>query len=284
MCVCVCVCVCACALVQVCVCAFGCCFVSANGLLVDVCQCCCLLMFVCLPLSRHFPCCKTWWIKNLNLYLNLTCFKWNVTCFESNVRNATCFQSAEMPSVLSQLKMRKCLNRIVRKTSTNSVSSDSWGCVTSNCDKRNRQIFITRQTAILTTSLSLTLIAFSRLLVCLIFCWYVCASFVLCCCYRSALTCSIQVHSPVSGRLPRAAWRWWYDRWGRGRTVWCRPPSPHTSGRTCGNTAAAWDSGTAPYTRCMSTRPLPSSSAPSRRSLRRLPPSDSPSWIVRAVW
>ena len=24
-------------------------------------------MFVCLPLSRHFPCCKTWWIKNLNL-------------------------------------------------------------------------------------------------------------------------------------------------------------------------------------------------------------------------
>ena len=23
-------------------------------------------MSVCLPLSRHFPCCKTWWIKNLN--------------------------------------------------------------------------------------------------------------------------------------------------------------------------------------------------------------------------
>ena len=65
-CVCVCVCVRACALRQVCVCAcarscaFGCCFVSANGLLVDVCQCCCLLMFVCLPLSGHFPCCKTW--------------------------------------------------------------------------------------------------------------------------------------------------------------------------------------------------------------------------------
>ena len=38
------------------VCAFGCCFVGANGLLVYVCQCCCLLMFVCLPLSRHFPC------------------------------------------------------------------------------------------------------------------------------------------------------------------------------------------------------------------------------------
>ena len=32
--------------------AFGCCFVSANGLLVDVCQCCCFLMFVCLPLSK----------------------------------------------------------------------------------------------------------------------------------------------------------------------------------------------------------------------------------------
>ena len=31
------VCVRSCALVQVCVCAFGCCFVSANGLLVDVC-------------------------------------------------------------------------------------------------------------------------------------------------------------------------------------------------------------------------------------------------------
>jgi len=44
-----------CTLWQVWVCAFGCCFVSANGLLVDVCQCCCLLMFVCLPLSRHFP-------------------------------------------------------------------------------------------------------------------------------------------------------------------------------------------------------------------------------------
>ena len=71
-CVCVCVgacvraCVRACVLVQVWVCAFGCCFGSANGLLVDVCQCCCLLMFVCLPLSRHFPC-KTWWIKNPNL-------------------------------------------------------------------------------------------------------------------------------------------------------------------------------------------------------------------------
>ena len=66
-CVCACVHVCARALVQVWVCAFGCCFVSANGLLADVCQCCCLLMFVCLPLSRHFPCCKTSWIENLNL-------------------------------------------------------------------------------------------------------------------------------------------------------------------------------------------------------------------------
>ena len=36
-------------------------------MLVDVCQCCCLLMFGCLLLSRHFPCCKTCWIKNLNL-------------------------------------------------------------------------------------------------------------------------------------------------------------------------------------------------------------------------
>ena len=27
------------------VCVFGCCFVGADGLLVDVCQCCCLLMF-----------------------------------------------------------------------------------------------------------------------------------------------------------------------------------------------------------------------------------------------
>ena len=63
--------VCMCVCMQVCVCAFGCCFVGANGwipltMLVDVCQCCCLLMFVCLPVSRHFPC-KTWWIKNLNL-------------------------------------------------------------------------------------------------------------------------------------------------------------------------------------------------------------------------
>ena len=66
-----------CVCAQVCVCAFGCCFVGANGcipltMLVDVCQCCCLLMFVCLPLSRHFPCCKTWWIKNLNLNLKLS--------------------------------------------------------------------------------------------------------------------------------------------------------------------------------------------------------------------
>ena len=60
------VCACACARAGVSICV-GCCFVSANGLLVDVCQCCCLLMFVCLPLSRHFPCCQTWWIKNQNL-------------------------------------------------------------------------------------------------------------------------------------------------------------------------------------------------------------------------
>ena len=78
-CVCVCVCVflcaracvraragvCMCVYAQVCVCAFGCCLVGANGcipltMLVDVRQCCRLLVFVCLPLSRHFPCCKTW--------------------------------------------------------------------------------------------------------------------------------------------------------------------------------------------------------------------------------
>ena len=51
----VCVCVRVCSLVQVCVCAFGCCFVGANGLLVDVCQCCCLLnMFVCLRFRDTF--------------------------------------------------------------------------------------------------------------------------------------------------------------------------------------------------------------------------------------
>ena len=80
MCVCVCVCVCVRACVHACVracvpaclrarpcrCVYVrlgvvlCCFVSADGLVVDVCQCCCLLMFVCLPLSRHFLCCKTW--------------------------------------------------------------------------------------------------------------------------------------------------------------------------------------------------------------------------------
>ena len=54
------VCVCA----QVCGCGCGCCTGGADGCIpltmhVDVCQCCCLLMFVCLPLSRHFPC-KIW--------------------------------------------------------------------------------------------------------------------------------------------------------------------------------------------------------------------------------
>ena len=62
---------------QVGVCAFGCCFVNANGLLVDVCQCCCLLMFVCLPLSRHFPCLnlvkkesESEYLKTLDFYHN----------------------------------------------------------------------------------------------------------------------------------------------------------------------------------------------------------------------
>ena len=50
---------------QVCGCRGGCCFGGVDGcmpltMLADVCQCCCLLMFVCLLLSRHFPCCKTW--------------------------------------------------------------------------------------------------------------------------------------------------------------------------------------------------------------------------------
>ena len=54
--------------VCMCMCVF---FVGADGcllltMLADVCQCCHLLMFVCLPPSRHFPWCKTWWIKNLN--------------------------------------------------------------------------------------------------------------------------------------------------------------------------------------------------------------------------
>ena len=54
-----------CVCVQVCGCGCGCCFGGADGcipliMFVDVCQCCCLLMFACLPLSRHFPCCKTW--------------------------------------------------------------------------------------------------------------------------------------------------------------------------------------------------------------------------------
>ena len=72
---------CVCARLRACTCAHrcgcgcGCCFGGADGcipltMLVNVCQSCCLLMFVCLPLSRHLPCCKTWWIKNLNLNLN----------------------------------------------------------------------------------------------------------------------------------------------------------------------------------------------------------------------
>ena len=70
-CVCVCVraCVRACERARSCRCEYVRCFVSANGLLVDVCQCCCLLMFVCLPLSRHFPCCS----KHSRLHAN--CFQ-----------------------------------------------------------------------------------------------------------------------------------------------------------------------------------------------------------------
>ena len=56
-----------------CVCMWVClrCFSDVDGhipltILVGVWQCCCLLMFVCLLLLRHLPCCKTWWIMNLN--------------------------------------------------------------------------------------------------------------------------------------------------------------------------------------------------------------------------
>jgi len=51
--------------------------VGADGcrplaMLADVYQCCCLLLSVCLyRFSRHFPCCKSWWIKNVILNLNL---------------------------------------------------------------------------------------------------------------------------------------------------------------------------------------------------------------------
>ena len=49
-----------CVYVRVCVCYFG----GADGcipvtMLVDVCRCP-PFAYVCLPLSRHFPCCKTW--------------------------------------------------------------------------------------------------------------------------------------------------------------------------------------------------------------------------------
>ena len=54
-----------------------CCSGDADGcipltMLVDARQCCRSLMFVCLPLSRHFPCRKTWRIENLNLNLSVT--------------------------------------------------------------------------------------------------------------------------------------------------------------------------------------------------------------------
>ena len=56
-----------------CVCMWVCmrCFSDVDGhipltILIGVWQCCCLLMFVCLLLLRHLPCCKTWWIMNLN--------------------------------------------------------------------------------------------------------------------------------------------------------------------------------------------------------------------------
>ena len=90
----VCMCVCACMRTDVCacVCVHGCVDVGCVlfwwcgwvSMLTDVCQCCCLL---CLYVYRsffllffflnwfglrHFPCCKTWWIKNLNLRASMT--------------------------------------------------------------------------------------------------------------------------------------------------------------------------------------------------------------------
>ena len=90
------------------VCAFGCCFVGANGLLVDVCQCCCLLMFVCLPLSRHFPCCKTWWIKNLNL---ITRCVWAFKNWNPNAgrRISTRVKDPEISQRESASKARRCV-------------------------------------------------------------------------------------------------------------------------------------------------------------------------------
>ena len=65
-----------------------------------------LLMFVCLPLSRHFPCCKTWWIKNLNLNLIMTKHMVNFTKlglrFHQNsslIKNAYC--NCETPNLVS---------------------------------------------------------------------------------------------------------------------------------------------------------------------------------------
>ena len=62
--------VCVCVCVRACQCV--CCFVGTYvciplTMLADVCQCCRLLCLYAYRFSRHFPHCKTWWIKNLNL-------------------------------------------------------------------------------------------------------------------------------------------------------------------------------------------------------------------------
>ena len=62
-------------------------------MLADVCQCCCLLMFICFPLLRHFPYCKTWWIKNPNLW---------IYCGNTPYCSPTVFMSSRIATNLSK--------------------------------------------------------------------------------------------------------------------------------------------------------------------------------------
>ena len=123
--------ICSCVCAQVCVCAFGCCFVGTNGcipltMLVDVCQCCCLLMFVRLPLSRHFPCCKTWWIKNLNLNLNKEDVPIDLpdTAQKANKAIDNCFTSVS--GCLSPFDIRHVQSSHVFKTALKISSRYFW--------------------------------------------------------------------------------------------------------------------------------------------------------------
>ena len=76
-CVCVCVymhthvCMCACVCTAVCMCI--CVFLVQN--IAGWCMSVSLFAYVCMltAFTRHFPCCKTWWIKNLNLNYALLC-------------------------------------------------------------------------------------------------------------------------------------------------------------------------------------------------------------------